>query len=514
MSSSKARQLPTWHIWPRVVVAIMSMAGLAHSCTAAVSASSASAGAELKLTLPPPTWRTASLCLAFLWAVGSILLRPVELRSMQSHDNKDARYRAKRRAAFPPPYPNGWFRVCSAADIARGRVHSVSALGTELVCFRDGEGHAAVLYAFCPHMGAHLGQGGVVNDDGCLQCPFHEWAFNREGKVTSIPYCTSKTVPERARTQAFVTREFLGMVFIWFDAEGRAPMWELEQHTELERAVGSGAFYYGGMRQMVFEQHVCEMHMNSADAYHFNSLHAPLPVPGLGWLIKCTHKVATRYHHPKAHLNTFIEKMMALHFDLSFLGLRGWRIGVPFAKSTAATVNTCVTFEGPAIMHFEIKTPLGTMRQVKTVLPVAPFTMHVEARWFASRSVPRVLLWLMSVVGASALDQDRQVWENKTYHKKPMLVAGDGCFPAFMRWYGQFYSSSSQSLDAGLQTASLEVGSAATAQAKPLIGEASDVCTHDSCAGLNNSCTSDGHTRAHVIRRGAANTAGRGALDW
>ena len=83
-----------------------------------------------------------------------------------------------------------------------------------------------------------------------------------------------------------------------------------------------------------------------------------------------------------------------------------------------------------------------------------------------------------------------------------------------MRWYGQFYSASSQSLDAGLRTASLEVGSAATAQAKPLIGEASDVCTHDSCAGLNDSCTSDGRARAHVIRRGAANTAGRGALDW
>ena len=119
-----------------------------------------------------------------------------------------------------------------------------------------------------------------------------------------------------------------------------------------------------------------------------------------------------------------------------------------------------------------------------------------------------------SVVGATALDQDRQVWENKTYHKKPMLVAGDGCFPAFMRWYGQFYSASSQSLDAGPRTAPVEVGSAAAAQAKPLAGEASDVCTHDSCAGLNDACASDGRARAHVIRRSASNTGGGGALDW
>jgi hypothetical protein len=29
------------------------------------------------------------------------------------------------------------------------------------------------------------------------------------------------------------------------------------------------------------------------------------------------------------------------------------------------------------------------------------------------------------------------VWENKLYHEKPMLVPGDGPFPAFKRWYYQ-----------------------------------------------------------------------------
>ena len=499
-----AMQLPKNSLWLPLGVGAVAVAALVCECSVPPSSVASGSGYELRLILPSLTWRVGGIVTVLLWALQRLASRPVELRSQRSFDNTSARYRAKRRAAFPPPYPNGWFRVCSSADIADGRVHSVSALGTELVCFRDGEGHAAVLYAFCPHMGAHLGEGGLVNADGCLQCPFHDWTFDRTGKVTSIPYCTSKKgVPERAKTQAFETKEYLGMVFLWFDAEGRQPAWCLEQHVELEQGIADGTWYYGGMRQMSFEQHVCEMHMNSADAYHFQTLHGPIPVWGLGWLIKCTHEVSTQYSQPKAHLNTFHEKMVSLHVDLSALGLPWIRFPVPFARATASTIDTTVIFEGPAIMQFKIDTPLGSIRQVKTLLPVAPFTMQVEARWFAQTSMPRFLLSLMSSVGAAALNQDRQVWENKTYHKKPMLVTGDGCFPAFFRWYKQFYSESSDLLDAGPRIAPLEVGSAAVRQTANISGTEADVCERDQCAGLSDTCTSDGNYRAHIVRRGA-----------
>jgi len=39
-----------------------------------------------------------------------------------------------------------------------------------------------VTHAFCPHMGAHLGMGGVVVGNS-LQCPFHGWSFNVAGMV-------------------------------------------------------------------------------------------------------------------------------------------------------------------------------------------------------------------------------------------------------------------------------------------------------------------------------------------
>ena len=47
--------------------------------------------------------------------------------------------------------------------------------------FRTEAGEVAVLDAFCPHMGAHLGHGGKVEGGG-LVCPFHAWKFDGAGK--------------------------------------------------------------------------------------------------------------------------------------------------------------------------------------------------------------------------------------------------------------------------------------------------------------------------------------------
>ena len=61
-----------------------------------------------------------------------------------------------------PAYPNGWFRMAYSAELAVGEVAPLHFLGRDLVLFRDEEGEAHVLDAFCPHLGAHLGIGGRV----------------------------------------------------------------------------------------------------------------------------------------------------------------------------------------------------------------------------------------------------------------------------------------------------------------------------------------------------------------
>ena len=120
---------------------------------------------------------------------------------------------------------------------------------------------------------------------------------------------------------------------------------------------------------------------------------------------------------------------------------------IPVPRFFLRGIKTVVCFEGPAIVHFSVKTPFGEMRMVKTQLPTAPFKQMVEARWFAERSVPRFVVKAMAYLAKNALEQDRDVWTSKTWKDKPMLVSGDGPFPKFKRWWAQFYSESSDIMD-------------------------------------------------------------------
>jgi nitrite reductase/ring-hydroxylating ferredoxin subunit len=57
------------------------------------------------------------------------------------------------------PIPNGWFAVEFSRELREGDVKPIHYCGEDLVLFRTRSGHARVLDAFCPHLGAHLGHG-------------------------------------------------------------------------------------------------------------------------------------------------------------------------------------------------------------------------------------------------------------------------------------------------------------------------------------------------------------------
>lgn len=323
-----------------------------------------------------------AVVLGSLYCLYRWCFRGASLRSVDTFSNQSPSFKALRRKHFPPPYPNGWYRICNSVDIDNGQVKSIAALGTHFVAFRNSKGRAGVLHAFCPHLGAHLGEGGVVKDD-CLVCPFHEWAFDVDGKVQNIPY-TSRDVPDRAKTDSYVVRETLGMIMIWFHAENElqrmerdkekeapaepAPDFELDSlHTHpagasLVDGVETGRFYYVGMKQICFDQHVCEMHMNSADPHHFQTLHGPLPIPPFDKIIRGRHDVKAYYEYSgNKHQTLFTEKML----HLKLFGL--WEL--PLSAWTASHVDTNVIFEGPSIMHFSLRLGFfGEMRQVQKLV--------------------------------------------------------------------------------------------------------------------------------------------------
>ncbi len=88
----------------------------------------------------------------------------------------------------------GWFRIAESSEVRRNQAISVDCLGENFVVFRSEDGDVFVLDAYCSHMGANLGFGGLVKKN-CIECPFHQWKFDgHDGSVVDIPY--SKNIDE------------------------------------------------------------------------------------------------------------------------------------------------------------------------------------------------------------------------------------------------------------------------------------------------------------------------------
>jgi 3-ketosteroid 9alpha-monooxygenase subunit A len=123
-------------------------------------------------------------------------------------------------------YPTGWFQFAWAAEIAPGDVRPLRVFERDVVCYRGETGTLHVMDAHCLHFGAHLGYGGMVEQDS-IRCPFHGWCWDSTGANSDIPYGSRKNFKLRMRT--YPVEEVDGLAFLWFSPSGKEPSWKLPQ---------------------------------------------------------------------------------------------------------------------------------------------------------------------------------------------------------------------------------------------------------------------------------------------
>src|SRR5262245_30106874 len=82
-------------------------------------------------------------------------------------------------------YLENWNPLMLAADLLPGIIVGRDFLGTRVIVYRDPDGKPVVQSAYCPHVGADLAQGEIVN--GRVRCAYHHWAFASNGKCVHIP---------------------------------------------------------------------------------------------------------------------------------------------------------------------------------------------------------------------------------------------------------------------------------------------------------------------------------------
>ena len=108
---------------------------------------------------------------------------------------------------------NLWYLVARSSDVADKPVF-LRRLGRNLVLWRDQQGALQVLEDYCPHRGAPLSMGEVVNGD--IACPYHGIRVNGGGEVTAVPPTRDCPMVGQKAVKAYPHREFAGAIWVYF----------------------------------------------------------------------------------------------------------------------------------------------------------------------------------------------------------------------------------------------------------------------------------------------------------
>lgn len=296
--------------------------------------------------------------------------------------------------------PTGWYLLGSHAELAPGTVTPWSAHGVELVVWADGSGAVHAADAHCPHMGAHLGHGGCVDDQSGLVCPFHGWVYAPDGTnrgeragVAGVDLALHPV--QRVRDRWYV--------FLRHDPAGASPPWA------------------------------------PAD------LHRP-PRPDPPRL------EVGRVHHLTAHQQVIIEG----DFDLAHFPVvhhRGFRgDDVEFGDHGARVAYT-VTEPSPQTVRFELDGISRVREQVAydgiEILLVADSvsldrhrtrTVATMAVWGPSDEAVRAVAARIDRLLRRDLARDAAIWERRHYEQAPVYGPDDGLLVQFRRWARRFYA--------------------------------------------------------------------------
>jgi len=305
------------------------------------------------------------------------------------------------RTLLPVPY--GWFSLGRLDELPTAPVAPAYAFGHDLVLWRDGaDSTYRASAAWCPHLGAHIGHGGRV-EDGCLVCPFHEWSFDLGGANVSIPYAERPNRKARLRTFPTIARNRHLLAWYHPDAQ-QAPMWDvpeaLPEHPveclRLDRRIGTAW------------QEVAE---NSVDMAHFKSVHGMSRVAPMGNL----------------HIDGPYRQVLSTQ---AFRTPRGEMEGQIESNSFGP---------GVGVVHFTL---IGKVTLISTTTPLEAdqvdlrFTMyHAEGDSLAAKIGQG-----FGAEVARQLDQDIPIWEHKRYQPSPALAPSEKAITEFRRWARQFYA--------------------------------------------------------------------------
>jgi len=295
--------------------------------------------------------------------------------------------------------------------MAPGELLERTFLGEQVVAFRTTSGCAAVVSAFCPHLGANLARGGTVVEES-LRCPFHSLRWDADGACVGSEYPGDPGYP--LRLPAYATIERFGFVFAWHDPTGGEPRFDI---PDLDFSGWTDPI----VTTFPIAAHIETIHENGADTIHFGVVHGfPLSDPrydarGCSFHSEFHFATPNFLREGPADITTF--------FDTDTYGL-GYAhslnsadaVGLRYRVLLVTTPTTADNVDFTIVTSVERPTS-GDLIAGVPADEVAAF-MHRGA--------------------VGGVEQDIPIWEGLRHVDQPRLVKGDGPIPRFRHWAAQF----------------------------------------------------------------------------
>lgn len=315
----------------------------------------------------------------------------------------------------------GWFQIGWSADIGIGEVVPKHYFGQDLIAYRGLDGALRVHDAHCQHLGAHLGYGGCVVDSG-IQCPFHGWVWDPDGRNVSIPYQDRPNKARRVRPWPVIERN--ESIYVWNDPAGREPMWDVpDALRDLGPHVAARTFppALPGGREHYRDLHVTPQVIseNVVDPHHFRFVHKTPISPVV---------LAERVEGPV------------------------WRARVGFGKRWTAdpqrdpeeqdTLNTLIVLYPGISLSFNAEHLKEGIRVISiSTTPVDDEKTEIFATYWADDTGADIPGYHEARIAQAkqALPDDINIWEHQIYLEPPGLATSEAAgFRRLRRWRQQF----------------------------------------------------------------------------
>jgi phenylpropionate dioxygenase-like ring-hydroxylating dioxygenase large terminal subunit len=327
---------------------------------------------------------------------------------------------------YNKPIPLGWYAIEYTGQLSAGDVKPLHYFGRELVLFRTESGEAALLDAFCPHLGAHLGHGGVVKGEN-ISCPFHGWEFDGAGNCDQIHY--AKRLPPKVDGKQALGRyhvvETNQMIWAWYHPDNVAPLFEMETIPEMH----SDEWLPMDTFDWTINTIPQETGENAADIAHFLTVHNSIGMPDATISMDGPKRVTlmdseTQAIDEQGNVDRSGENTASAK-------LESWNLGPGFTYQKFSRM-----FD---IIMVGTVTPIDDQNIQMRFNFILPKDQSADHKLYAHGFRDEVVF---------QVGQDIPIWEHKIYLENPVLCDGDGPIAKYRKWFQQFYAGSQSKQEA------------------------------------------------------------------